>query len=150
MQTPASVPSIKDRIRSFYERISVDRDAALEELPKLYTADVHFINPVGDNAGLDAFTQNWVRALSQYSLFEFKDIEVTGTEEIFSLTYSMRIKLKALPFSPVFVSAMATDCHSKDGKVFFCRDYFDVGGTLLSPFPPLLWVYKKIAGLLVA
>lgn len=149
MPTPASVPSIKERIKAFFERVTIEGATAIEELPSLYTADVHFINPVGDNVGLEAFTKNWVRAFKQYSLFEFKDLEVTGSDEMFSLTYSMNIKLR-LPFSPVFTTAMATDCHAKDGKVYFCRDYFDVGGSLLAPFPPLLWVYKKLAGLVVA
>jgi hypothetical protein len=45
---------------------------------------------------------------------------------------------------------MSTDCHGKDGKVVFCRDYFDPLGALVGPFGPLDWLYKKLFGFLVA
>lgn len=139
--------SLKERVKRFYERISVERDAALEELPKLYSDDVHFVNPVVDQVGLQNFTQTWVKALKQYKTFEFKNVEVTGTEEIFSLTYSMNIRFA---IGPTFVTDMATDCHARGGKVFFCRDYFDPLGTLVGPFAPLNWLYRKIFSHLVA
>jgi hypothetical protein len=53
-------------------------------------------------------------------------------------------------FGPTFTTAMMTDCHAENGKVTFCRDYFDVVGSLVDPFPPIAWIYKKIFGLLVA
>lgn len=71
---------LPQRIKQFYERISVDREAALEELPKLYSADVRFINPVVDQRGLQNFIETWKKALRQYKTFEFKDLEVTGTD----------------------------------------------------------------------
>lgn len=135
------------RVKAFYERISVEREGALEELKKLYSADVHFINPVVDQKGIDAFTEVWVRALKMYKVFEFKDVVVTGTEEVFSLTYSMNIKFS---FGPTFSTDMATDCRAKDGKVYFCRDYFDPLGTLVGPFPPLNWLYRLVFSHLVA
>lgn len=139
--------SIKLRIKRFYERISVDRDAALEDLPKLYSADVHFINPVVDQTGLENFIETWKKALKQYKVFEFKDLEVTGDDALFSLTYSMNIRFS---FGPTFKTDMSTDCHAKDGKVYFCRDYFDPLGALVQPFPPIAWLYKKVFGTLVA
>lgn len=138
---------LPQRIKQFYERISVDREAALEELPKLYSADVRFINPVVDQRGLQNFIETWKKALRQYKTFEFKDLEVTGTDELFSLTYSMNIKFAV---GPVFKTDMATDCHGKDGKVVFCRDYFDPLGALVGPFGPVSWLYKKLFGFLVA
>lgn len=143
----ASEAELPQRVKRFYERISVERDAALEELAKLYSADVHFINPVVDQRGLPAFEATWRKALKQYKVFEFKDVLVTGTDELFSLTYSMNIKFG---IGPTFVTNMATDCHAKDGKVFFCRDYFDPLGTLVGPFAPLNWLYKAIFSHLVA
>ena len=142
--SPTELPM---RVKQFYERISVERDPALEELEKIYSADVHFINPVVDQHGLDAFKEVWVKALKQYKVFEFKDILVSGNDQIFSLTYSMNIKFS---FGPTFTTQMATDCHGKDGKVFFCRDYFDPLGTLVAPYPPLNWLYRAVISHLVA
>ena len=139
--------ALPQRVKKFYERISVERDAALEELPKLYSEDVRFINPVVDQRGLSNFEETWKKALRQYKTFEFKNVLVTGTDELFSLTYSMNIKFA---IGPTFVTEMATDCHAKDGKIFLCRDYFDPLGTLVGPFGPISWLYKKIFSHLVA
>ncbi|MDP2270057.1 MAG: nuclear transport factor 2 family protein [Archangium sp.] len=139
--------ALPQRVKKFYERISVERDAALEELAKLYSEDVRFINPVVDQRGLSNFEETWKKALRQYKTFEFKNVLVTGTDELFSLTYSMNIKFA---IGPTFVTEMATDCHAKDGKIFLCRDYFDPLGTLVGPFAPISWLYKKIFSHLVA
>ena len=100
-----------------------------------------------DQRGLSNFEETWKKALRQYKTFEFKNVLVTGTDELFSLTYSMNIKFA---IGPVFVTDMSTDCHAKNGKVFFCRDYFDPLGTLVGPFGPISWLYKKIFSHLVA
>jgi ketosteroid isomerase-like protein len=141
------VAELAQRVKRFYERISIEREGALGELKELYSADVRFINPVVNQTGLPAFEQAWHKALKQYKRFEFKDITVTGTDEIFSLTYSMNIKFAV---GPTFVTEMSTDCHGKDGKVVFCRDYFDPLGTLVGPFAPLSKLYKVVFRRLVA
>ena len=83
--------SLPNRIKEFYERVSVERDAALAELPNLYDERVHFINPVVDQQGIVAFREAWDTALRKYKVFKFHDIEVIGNDDLFSLTYSMTI-----------------------------------------------------------
>lgn len=139
--------ALPQRVKRFYERISVERDAALEDLPRLYSDDVRFINPVVDERGLTTFTEYWKKALRQYKTFEFKNVEVTGTDELFSLTYSMKVRFA---FGPTFESDMSTDCHAKNGKIHLCRDFFDPLGMLVQPFGPVSWLYKKLFGYLVA
>ena len=139
--------SLPDRIKAFYERVSVERGAALDELPLLYGADVHFINPVVDQKGLAAFRHAWDKALRKYRVFQFHDIDIVGTEAQFTLTYSMTI---SFGFGPSFTTDMATSCRAIDGKVVFCRDYFDPLGALVQPLGPLSWCYRKVFGVLVA
>lgn len=139
--------SLPMRVKAFYERVSTDREGALEDLPKIYAPEVRFVNPVVDETGLAAFEVQWKKAFDQYKVFVFKDLEVTGDESIFTLTYSMDVKFS---FGPTFTTQMATDCHGRDGKVVYCRDYFDPLGTLVGPFPPIRWLYRKVFGLLVA
>lgn len=139
--------SLPDRIKAFYERVSVERAAALVDLPGLYGDHVHFINPVVDQQGLAAFRDAWDTALRKYKVFRFHDIEAIGTDEQFSLTYSMTI---SFGFGPSFTTDMATFCRARDGKVVFLRDYFDPMGSLVQPFGPVNWLYRKIFGVLVA
>ena len=144
MPAPTSLPN---RIKDFYERVSVEREAALVDLPSLYGEQVHFINPVVDQHGLAAFREAWDTGLRKYKVFKFHDIEVIGTDEHFTLTYSMTI---GFGFGPLFRTDMATSCRASGGKVVFCRDYFDPLGSLMQPFGVLNWCYRKVFGVLVA
>jgi hypothetical protein len=139
--------SLPHRIKEFYERVSVERGAALVDLPNLYGDQVHFINPVVDQQGLPAFREAWNTALRKYKVFRFHDIEVIGTDEQFSLSYSMTI---SFGFGPDFTTDMATWCRASDGKVVFLRDYFDPLGSLVQPLGPVNWAYRKVFGVLVA
>lgn len=139
--------SLPLRIKAFYERVSTERERALEDLPKLYAPEIRFVNPVVDETGLAAFEQQWRKAFAQYKTFVFRDLEVVGDEQVFTLTYSMQVKFA---LGPTFTTDMATDCHGRDGKVIFARDYFDPLGALVEPFPMARWVYRKVFGLLVA
>jgi len=144
MLQKASLPS---RVKDFYERVSIEREGALTELPNLYADHVHFINPVVDQHGLASFREAWDTGLRKYKVFLFHDIEVVGTDEQFTLTYSMSISFS---FGPTFKTDMATSCRAVDGKVVLCRDYFDPLGSLVQPLGPLNWIYRKVFGVLVA
>jgi len=139
--------SLPNRIKEFYERVSVERGAALDELPNLYDERVHFINPVVDETGLAAFRGAWDTALRKYKVFKFHDIDVIGTDDQFSLTYAMTISFGV---GPDFRTDMATSCRASRGKVIFLRDYFDPLGSLMQPLPPANWLYRKVFGVLVA
>ena len=138
---------LPERIKAFYERVSIERAAALVELPELYGEHVHFINPVVDQQGLAEFRGAWETALKKYRTFLFHDIDVVGTGDRFMLTYSMTIAFAA---GPSFTTEMATSCRAAGGKVIYCRDYFDPLGALVQPIGPLRWCYRKVFGVLVA
>jgi hypothetical protein len=144
MLQPLSLPN---RLKQFYERVSIERGAALVELPELFDEGIHFMNPVVDQKGLVAFRAAWDKALRKYKVFKFNDIEVIGNDEQFSLTCSMSI---SFGFGPDFPTDMATLCRCKDGKIVFLRDYFDPLGALVQPLTPADWLYKKAFGVLVA
>ena len=139
--------SLPNRIKAFYERVSVEREGALVELADLYGEQMHFINPVVDQHGLANFREAWDTGLRKYKVFKFHDIDVVGTDDQFTLTYSMTI---SFGFGPSFRTDMATSCRASGGKVVFCRDYFDPLGALMQPLGPLNWLYRKVFGVLVA
>lgn len=145
--TAVATDALPARVKMFYERVSVEGDAALDDLSMLYTADVHFVNPVVDKRGIGAFLAVWKKALRMYRVFEFSNIVVAGTDEVFSLTYSMNIRFA---IGPTFRTEMMTDCRGRDGKVFYCRDYFDPLGTLVGPIAPVKWLYRFVFRFLVA
>ena len=145
--TAVAIDALPTRLKAFYERVSIERDAALDDLSTLYAPDVHFVNPVVDKRGIAAFLTVWQKAFRMYRVFEFSNIVVAGTDEVFSLTYSMNIRFA---IGPAFRTDMMTDCRGRDGKVFYCRDYFDPLGTLVGPVAPLKWLYRFVFRFLVA
>lgn len=139
--------SLPHQIKAFYERVSVEREAALVDLPDLFSESVHFLNPVVDQRGLPAFREAWDKALRKYKVFEFHDIEVLGTDQHFTLTCTMHISFGV---GPLFKINMAASCRASGGKVVLLRDYFDPLGALVEPLGPVRWCYRKVFGLLVA
>lgn len=135
------------RILAFYERVSREGAAALEELPTLFTEDVHFLNPVVDETGLETFHAQWRRAFAMYKVFEFRDIIVMGTEDRFVLSYVMHV---GFFIGPTLRIPSTTECFTRSGKVYELRDSFDTMVTLLQPVAPLLWLYKKAMRTLIA
>lgn len=137
---------LPERTKRFFERISTDGEAALADLRDVYADDIHFVSPAVDQRGIDTFEKLWRRAFRYYKLFKFGEIEVIGDEHVFTMTYTMSVRFAV---GPVFKLDLATDFHGRDGKVFYCRDYFDMVGVLLSPVPPVAWAYRKIFSLIV-
>jgi hypothetical protein len=139
--------SLGKRTLAFYERASREGRAALEELPTVFSNDIHFMNPVVDEQGIDTFRAQWERAFGMYSVFNFSEFVLEGDDSHFTLSYVMKIQFL---IGPVFVIPLVTECKGQKGKVVWMKDYFDTMTTLLQPVPPLLWLYKTIMRVLVA
>lgn len=135
------------RVLAFYERFSREGLAAMSDLDAIYSPDVHFVNPVVDSRGIEEFRKVWRKAFRMYKVFECHDIVVSGNEEVFSLTYYMRIRFA---IGPVFITEMMTECRARAGRITYCRDYFDPLGTLVSPIAPLRQLYRFVFRFLVA
>src|SRR5918995_5283304 len=140
--TAVALDALPTRIKAFFER-----GIALDDLSTLFAPDVHFVNPVVDQRGIAAFLAVWKKALRMYRVFEFTNIVVAGTDEVFSLSYSMNIRFA---IGPTLRTDVMMDCRGRDGKVFYCRDYFDPLGTLVRPAAPLEWLYRFVFRFLVA
>jgi len=148
MQTMADpTTSLPVRLQAFYERVNREREGALDDLAALFAPDVHFLNPVVDDRGIEAFRGAWLKAFRLYKVFEFTNIEVSGTDERFSVAFVMNIRFAIGPRLRV---EMVAHCRGRDGQVHYLRDYFDPLGTLLGPVAPLRRLYRTVFGWLIA
>ena len=68
------------RMQRFYERLNVDRERALEELPDLYTDDIAFFCPMETRYGLATFKRSWEFAFASYKMFEFHDFTLVAAQ----------------------------------------------------------------------
>ena len=147
MGIKAKQASLPLRTQRFYERVSAERERALVELDDVFTQDVHFMNPVVDEIGMQKFRAQWLRAFNMYTVFHFSNFFVTGNDDRFIMSYEMRTKFF---IGPVFTIKLTTECFGRDGKVATMRDEFDTMITLLQPFPLLTCAYKAVMRVLIA
>lgn len=137
--SPRAQAPLHERLHDFYTRVTTERHAALDELPDLFSPDIHFINPVVDDHGLANFTAQWRRAFRLYKVFRFADIRIDGAGDRFTLSYTMQIRFLV---GPTFDIPLTTVVEAHAGKITRMRDYFDTFQTLLQPLPPVLALYR--------
>ncbi len=133
--------TLPERMRAFYERLNVEKEAALVELEGLYTDDVQFISPIEERDGIEAFRRSWATAFKTYKAFTFTDFKVIGDEKAFALFYTMTIDVglgnpMPTPTATLFITREGT------GKVYYQYDYWDTVGGLAQIYPPLHTAYE--------
>src|SRR6187549_21601 len=87
----SDMPTLPQRMQSFYERLNVEKEAALDELPSLYTDDIQFVSPIEERDGVNAFKESWAKAFQTYKAFSFTDFKCIGDDKAFALFYTMTI-----------------------------------------------------------
>ena len=70
-----STKSLPERMQAFYEQLNVDHEAALRQLPELYTDDIQFVSPIEERDGIHAFQSSWEAAFKTYKAFTFTDFK---------------------------------------------------------------------------
>ena len=133
--------SLPERLKSFYEACSEQREHALEHLPDLFATDVHFRDPFRETQDIAALHELFVRMFKQYKLVAFSGFRIDGDEEAFTMTYLMHLKMA---FGPTFTTPMASVVRSRDGKIIDLLDYYDFPSGLVSPLPAFAAGYRKL------
>ncbi len=139
--------TLPQRMQAFYERLNVEKEAALEELPKLYTEDIQFVSPIEERDGVNAFKESWAKAFQTYKAFSFTDFKCIGDDRAFALFYTMTIDVgigNPMP-TPTATLFIADDA----GKVYYQYDYWDTVGGLARIYPPLHTAYEWAVALLL-
>lgn len=132
------MPTLPERMQAFYERLNVEKEGALVELPDLYTDDIQFVSPIEERDGIDAYRESWAKAFQTYQAFTFTDFKRIGDEESFALFYTMTIDIGVGNPMP---TPTATLFLVRDGKVYYQFDYWDTVGGLMQIYPPLRTAY---------
>lgn len=141
-----SSPSLPERMQSFYERLNVEKGAALSELPELYTDDIQFVSPIEERDGIHAYRDSWAKAFETYKGFTFTDFKRIGDDQAFALFYTMTIDVGVGNPMP---TPTATLFVAREGKVYYQYDYWDTVGGLAQIYPPLHTAYEWAVALLL-
>ena len=138
MNQPASLPA---RLQALYESFSTERERALDRLDELFTADVRFKDPFRETRGIADFRELFERMFRQYKSVGFEHFRIVGTEDAFTLTYDMRLRMVV---GPDFTTSMASVCVARGGKVAELVDYYDFASSLVSPVRAAAFAYRWI------
>jgi hypothetical protein len=133
-------------MQAFYERLNVEKEAALAELPELYTDDIQFVSPIEERDGIHAFRDSWAKAFQTYKAFTFTDFKRIGDDQAFALFYTMTIDIGIGNPMP---TPTATLFITRGGKVYYQYDYWDTVGGLAQIYPPLRTMYEWAVALLL-
>jgi hypothetical protein len=124
----------------------VEKEAALDELPELYTEDIQFVSPIEERDGIESFKDSWAKAFKTYQAFTFHDFKCIGDENAFALFYTMTIYIGVGDPMP---TPTATLFVAREGKVYYQYDYWDTVGGLAEIYPPLRTAYQWAVALLL-
>ncbi|APR80040.1 FAD-linked oxidoreductase [Minicystis rosea] len=133
-------------MQAFYERLNEEKEAALAELPDLYTDDIQFISPIEERDGIEAFKTSWAQAFKTYQAFTFHDFKCIGDDQAFALFYTMTIYIGVGNPMP---TPTATLFIAREGKVYYQYDYWDTVGGLTMIYPPLHTAYQWAVALML-
>ncbi|MCA9578686.1 MAG: nuclear transport factor 2 family protein [Myxococcales bacterium] len=126
-------------MQRFYERLNVDRERALEELPDLYTDDIAFFCPMETRYGLATFKRSWEFAFASYKMFEFHDFTLVDGSDNFALFYTMKVQMRVGRPMETPVGALF---RVRDGKCHEQIDYWDNVGGVASIWVPAFRGYR--------
>ncbi len=141
-----SAEFLADRIKSAYRTLNSGQFGSLNELESLYAADVCFEDPAHVLQGRTAL-MNYFGSLLQgldNCQFRFHRTVVNGTDLFLSWTMTFtHPRLNGGKFVRV---EGASYLRTRHGRIYYHRDYFDLGAMLYENLPLLGRLIKRIKG----
>jgi hypothetical protein len=127
-----SPPSLPARLRDALAALSVDHPEAIEALRPLYADDVAFSDPIQSLDGLEAFLAMNRRLLARVRALTFDVTSAQGTDDEAFLAWSMRATPR---LGPAVKVDGVTHARAREGRVFYHRDFWDLGELFASGLP---------------
>lgn len=139
------MPTIADRLAAAFSAFSRDNPHSLDDIEALYAPDVVFEDPLQHVEGRDAFHRMNQHILSRCAYVRVEDVIFVGDDDRLMATWTMILKPR---LGPEMRIAGASVMELEGGRVVYHRDYWDILGTVMSGFPLVEPIYKKLTALL--
>ncbi|MBM88033.1 MAG: transcriptional regulator [Gammaproteobacteria bacterium] len=136
-----SADYLAGRVKQAYLRLGLEN---LEEIKSLYTDDVYFEDPshgVQGKAALEKYFTNQFQNLQDCS-FKFHQT-ITNGSDIF-MAWTMFLKHPRLNSGGIIRVEGASYLKTRNGKIYYHRDYFDLGALVYENVPILGRIVSKI------
>lgn len=137
--------TLPERLVTVFSTFRPDDPASYDALEALYAPDMVFIDPLQRVQGRAGFRAMNERLFRRFAYVRFESVSAVGDEPHFMVSWTMvfRAKLGGEMRAPG-VSELRTE----GGKVVYHRDHWDILGTVMSGFPHVEPLYKRLTALL--
>lgn len=128
------VNSTIDKVIAIYENLSAK---SIDQLHELYTEDVYFEDPAHAIQGIKALKKYYEKLFNNVQLCQFGFHTSICEEDKLFLCWTMTLQHKHLNGGKRILVEGASLLKTRDDKVFYHRDYFDLGNMLYENIPLL-------------
>jgi hypothetical protein len=139
------MPSLQERLTAAFSSFSTDNPRILDEIDALYAPHMRFVDPLQEVEGRANFRLVNERLLSRSASLRVEGFSLVGAEPFLMGTWTMIARPK---IGPQLTIAGASEFRTEGGLVVYQRDYWDILGTVMSGFPMIEPIYKKVIALL--
>ncbi len=140
--------SRQQKINQFFDDLSYE---AIDLVDEFYSKDAKFVDPLNEHNGVKAikdYYANLYQNVDEIS-FTLKEQVVTGDTHV--LPWTMDLKTSAINNGKtILVEGLSLLKFNAEGKVFYHRDYFDMGEFVYEKIPVLksiiFYIKKRMQG----
>ncbi|MEZ5491937.1 MAG: nuclear transport factor 2 family protein [Gammaproteobacteria bacterium] len=137
-ETPVSYQpengNLARKVQHTFENFSLDH---LEALRDVYATDVCFEDPIHGIQGLDALIGYFQKMLGDVDRCKFKFHRSVVNHEGMFFSWTMMLEHRSIKRGQVIRVEGASYLKIRDGKVYYHRDYFDLGDMVYENIPLL-------------
>jgi hypothetical protein len=139
------MPSLAERLTAVFTSLGQDNARALEGIDALYADHMRFVDPIQQVEGRAAFRRLNERLLERSAEIRFEGFAIVGDEPLLVATWVMIWKPKVGPQMRI---PGASEMRTEGGRVVYQRDYWDLLSAVMSGFPLVEPIYKRMTALL--
>lgn len=130
-----------DAFCTFYNKLD---KSSTKHLPKVYTDDIRFVDPLHEIEGVEALIDYFDALYANVSECHFDIGERQRQGDLAFLTWTMYLVHPKLARGRKTIVPGCSRLHFRDDRVCDHRDYFDAGALLYEQIPVLGGVIRKI------
>jgi ketosteroid isomerase-like protein len=139
------MPTLPERLIDVLTSFRPDDPASYDALDALYAPDVVFVDPLQRVQGLAAFRAMNERIFRRFKYVRFEDLSPVGDEPHFMIGWTMVFRAKV---GGEMRAPGVSELRTEGGKIVSHRDHWDLLGTVMSGFPVVEPIYKRLTALL--
>lgn len=134
---------IQLKLQDFYASLS---DEALNELGEIYSPDVEFVDPVNSHKGLAQLTTYFSHLLSNCHTCKFDIHGYDNCGQTLFIRWTMHYAHPKLKNAQQLSLDGISELHIRDERVYYQRDYYDMGAMLYEHIPVIGAVIRWLKG----